>query len=192
MTVLCQDSYLTASPGALSSGGCGWASPIVPGGRSLLICRVSTRWIVAANAAIIATATIIAKISKVVRVRRRLLRLRSLCIDNTSRGWNQRNCGEPVPPGFARRRLTRYRLHLAGTKAALGRPLCCRVFGAAGFSRKHIHAATANHDKSAPAHARSNNHHTDSSPRRRTARLSQKRRSSGSGDDGGSLDQRFR
>src|SRR6202022_2936783 len=101
-----QDSYLTASPGPLSSGGCGWASPIVPGGRSLLICLVSTRWIVAANAAIIATATIIAKISKVIWVRRRLLQLRSLFMDNTSRGRNQRSCGEPVPLGFARRPLT--------------------------------------------------------------------------------------
>jgi hypothetical protein len=33
---------------------------------SLLVCLVSTRWIVAANAAIIATATMTAKIAKVI------------------------------------------------------------------------------------------------------------------------------
>src|ERR1700738_2479593 len=49
--------YLTGLPGLLSSGGCGCASPIVPGGRSLLVCLVSTRGIVAANAAMIAAAT---------------------------------------------------------------------------------------------------------------------------------------
>jgi hypothetical protein len=57
---------------------------------------------VAANAAMIAIATIIAKISKVIWVRRRWLQLRSLFMDNTSRGWNQRSCGKPVPPGLDR------------------------------------------------------------------------------------------
>lgn len=150
MTVLCQTSYLTASPGALSSGGCGWASPIVPGGRSLLICRVSTRWIAAGKAAIIATATIIAKISKVVRVRRRLLRLRLLCMDNTPRGLNQRKCGEPVPQGFAR-------LRLAGTKSAPGQSLCCH---GVEFSRRLASAANIYLPPSAPAQAGSHNHHT--------------------------------
>src|SRR5258708_20249892 len=98
-----QNSYLTASPGPLSSGGWGWASPIVPGGRSLLVGLVSTRWMVAANAAMIATAAIIAKISKVIWVRRRLLQLRSFFIDNTSRDRNQRRRRKPVPPGLGRR-----------------------------------------------------------------------------------------
>ena len=84
-TVLYSDSYLTAFPGPLSSGGCGWASPIVPGGRSLLVCLVSTRCIVVANAAMIATATTAAKIANVICVRRRLPQLRSLFMDNTSK-----------------------------------------------------------------------------------------------------------
>src|ERR1700676_4241610 len=64
------DGYLTASPGPLSSGGCGWASPVVPGGRSLLVSLVSTRWMVVANAAMMVTATTAAKIAKVIWVRR--------------------------------------------------------------------------------------------------------------------------
>ncbi len=94
-TVRCAGGYLIGSPGPLSSGGCGRASPVVPGGRSLLVCRVSTRWIVVANAAIIATARTAAKIAKLVR--RRLLQLRSLFMGNTFSNKNQRNPLEPVP-----------------------------------------------------------------------------------------------
>jgi hypothetical protein len=92
------DSYLTGSPGPLSSGGCGRASPVVPGGRSLLVCLVSTRWMVVANAAIIATPRTAAKIAKVICVRRRLLQLGSLFMDNTLSNIDQRNCVGPVPP----------------------------------------------------------------------------------------------
>ena len=92
------DNYLTASPGPLSSGGCGRASPVVPGGTSLLVNLVSTRWIVVANAAIIATARTVAKIARVICVRRRLLQLRSLFMGKTLSNLNQRNPLEPVPP----------------------------------------------------------------------------------------------
>jgi len=76
---------LTASPGALSGGGWGWANPIVPGGRSLLVCPVSTRRIVVANTVIIAIATIIEDIVNATCVRRWPRQLRSLLIDNASR-----------------------------------------------------------------------------------------------------------
>jgi len=51
-----------------------------------------------ANAAIIATPRTAAKIAKVICVRRRLLQLGSLFMDNTLSNINQRNCVGPVPP----------------------------------------------------------------------------------------------
>jgi cation transporter-like permease len=63
----------------------------------MLVCLVSTRWIVVANAAIIATATTVAKTTKAICVRRRLLQLRSLFMGNTFYNMNQRNPWEPVP-----------------------------------------------------------------------------------------------
>jgi hypothetical protein len=98
LTLRYTESYLTGSPGPLSSGGCGRASPVVPGGRSLLVCLVSTRWIVVANAAITATARTAAKTAKVICVRRRLLQLRSLFMGNTFLNLNQRNSLNQVPP----------------------------------------------------------------------------------------------
>ncbi len=70
---------------------------MVPGGKSPLVCLISTRWMVVANAAIIATARTAAKIAKVICVRRRLLQLRSLFMGNTLSNMNQRNPLEPVP-----------------------------------------------------------------------------------------------
>jgi hypothetical protein len=50
-------AYLrTGSPGARSSGGCGRARPVVPGGTSLATCRVLTRSSVVTDAANIAMA----------------------------------------------------------------------------------------------------------------------------------------
>jgi hypothetical protein len=92
------------SPGLLSSGGCGRASPIVPAGRSALVCLVSTRWIVVANAAIMTIATTAAKIATVICVRRGL---RSLFMDNTFPNTNQRNRVEPVPLASACGRILR-------------------------------------------------------------------------------------
>jgi len=137
LTVRYSDGYLTGSPGPLSSGGCGRASPVVPGGRSLLVCLVSTRWMVVANAAIIATARTAAKIAKVICVRRRLLQLRSLFMGNTFSNMNQRNPLEPVPL-------------LPPSSSGLVPP-SSRAARAAEFSRKHIPAATASHHTFAPA-----------------------------------------
>src|SRR6266481_7309569 len=47
------NQFRTGSPGALSSGGCGLARPIVPGCAPLLTCLVSTPSIVVMKATII-------------------------------------------------------------------------------------------------------------------------------------------
>ncbi len=168
------DGYLTGSPGPLSSGGCGRASPVVPGGKSPLVCLISTRWMVVANAAIIATARTAAKIAKVICVRRRLLQLRSLFMGNTLSNMNQRNPLEPVPllpPSSS----DLSRLHLA---------------------RPRPQSSAANiYPPPPPAKIRSHPHRVVAiivrdRPHRHRGRRSRTRRSCGSGD-GGSLQARL-
>lgn len=57
----------SGSPAARSSGGCGLASPVVPGGVSVLAVRVLTCSIVTVDATTMATARAIALKTKVVR-----------------------------------------------------------------------------------------------------------------------------
>src|SRR5260370_35452156 len=60
----CGNQFRTSSPGALSSGGCGLARPIVPGCATLLVCLVSILSIVVISAASIATLNTMAKMTK--------------------------------------------------------------------------------------------------------------------------------
>jgi hypothetical protein len=62
-----RNQFRTASPGALSSGGCGLAKPIVPGCASLLVYLVSTLRSVVIKAASTATVSATAKIATALR-----------------------------------------------------------------------------------------------------------------------------